>query len=531
MTTEEYERRIQEATNAAIASQAQNNAAQASAVSSVVGNAAQSQAQQLSGGVGAGPDWESPQEQAQDSAEINQAVGQATAGATALPAEGKEGGEPEKKEEPVAVNQPQPQPESGSTTTQGEPIEVNKPDETKPEATETTPPATTAPAPANSSTPAPAISATDAADIAALHNANEAQYKSFTDFINQRYERMKQDEEEMRRQEKANTWSSMATGATEAVASIANLIAVAHGASNQQYHSYSQDWMRKADADMKENRRRRDSMRDTLDRLKLQQEQMRTAQNIEEMKFRREVERAAREEGWRNKQWEFGQQQWKDKLEQQKKDNEMKEKELKIREDSAKASTAQGWARINETKRQHDAAMRDHGYTPRKDGGWDYDPKKDSRLISRSTTRSGGSGGKGNSSSVGGVSLRLNSYNKDGKNIPAETIVVPDNETLLDTLFLNIDSITDLSESQKGAIQDILDDEKKKASEKAAELKRYIVSSEQLRYLLRESQPEAGDASETTGSSTSSIADELRGELNFNDEPQPIGYWRPPMNR
>ena len=68
-----------------------------------------------------------------------------------------------------------------------------------------------------------------------------------------------QDEEQIRNDVKAARW----TGATELAASLANLIGVgSFNAANQQYKQYSQDWMRKADADMKMQRARLDNFRE-----------------------------------------------------------------------------------------------------------------------------------------------------------------------------------------------------------------------------------------------------------------------------
>lgn len=53
------------------------------------------------------------------------------------------------------------------------------------------------------------------------------------------------------------------TGATELAAAIANMVGVgSFGASNQQHHSFSQDWMKKADADAKLRQQRIDNIRD-----------------------------------------------------------------------------------------------------------------------------------------------------------------------------------------------------------------------------------------------------------------------------
>lgn len=68
-----------------------------------------------------------------------------------------------------------------------------------------------------------------------------------------------QDEEQIKNDVKAARW----TGATELAASLANLIGVgSFNAANQQYKQYSQDWMRKADADMRMQRARLDNFRE-----------------------------------------------------------------------------------------------------------------------------------------------------------------------------------------------------------------------------------------------------------------------------
>ena len=81
----------------------------------------------------------------------------------------------------------------------------------------------------------------------------------------EREQRLKDEEARAAQENKTNYDSAKWTGLTEVAASIANLIGVgAMGASNQQYHQYSQDWMRKADADAKANRNRIDRIRENL---------------------------------------------------------------------------------------------------------------------------------------------------------------------------------------------------------------------------------------------------------------------------
>lgn len=120
----------------------------------------------------------------------------------------------------------------------------------------------------------------------AQKSANADEIKLFSDIINERYNEKKAEEEEMARQDKANRLSTMATGFTELGAGIINMLGVGElHAANQQYHNYSADWMKKADQDIKDHRARRKDMRAAIERLKLQQQQVKTAARIEEMKL------------------------------------------------------------------------------------------------------------------------------------------------------------------------------------------------------------------------------------------------------
>lgn len=81
----------------------------------------------------------------------------------------------------------------------------------------------------------------------------------------EREQRLRDEEARAAQENKTNYDSAKWTGLTEVAASIANLIGVgAMGSTHQQYHSYSQDWMRKADADAQANRARIDRIRENL---------------------------------------------------------------------------------------------------------------------------------------------------------------------------------------------------------------------------------------------------------------------------
>lgn len=123
--------------------------------------------------------------------------------------------------------------------------------------------------------------------LQAVQDENAARNKSFADMVNDYYAEKKRQEDEMKQREQANMMSSMATGTTELAANIINMLSVGQlHANNQQYKSYSQDWMRKADQDIREHRHRRESLGNTLQRLKQQQAQVMAAGRLDDLKAR-----------------------------------------------------------------------------------------------------------------------------------------------------------------------------------------------------------------------------------------------------
>lgn len=123
--------------------------------------------------------------------------------------------------------------------------------------------------------------------LKAVQDENAARNKSFADMVNDYYAEKKRQEDEMKQREQANMMSSMATGTTELAANIINMLSVGQlHANNQQYKSYSQDWMRKADQDIRDHRHRRDNLGNTLQRLKQQQAQVMAAGRLDDLKAR-----------------------------------------------------------------------------------------------------------------------------------------------------------------------------------------------------------------------------------------------------
>ena len=203
----------------------------------------------------------------------------------------------------------------------------------------------------------------ETADLADQYTAAVKQNeKDWQDYVLGVAERNRQQQEEMRQQERADRMAGTATGLTEMAANIANLLTVGQGhATPQQYHSFSQDWMRKADQDMRERRHRTDNMNAQLDRLNYQIEQVKNADRLSDIKLRIDMDKQARKEAAEQaeREWQHGVTER--KLDQADRAQDLDEQKTLAGIEAQKASTAQGWARLNETKRQFNAELASKG--------------------------------------------------------------------------------------------------------------------------------------------------------------------------
>lgn len=194
--------------------------------------------------------------------------------------------------------------------------------------------------------------------IQEVGKAREAQDRAFSDMVFDYHDRMMREQREMKKQEQANMMSSMASGTTELAAGIINLLGVGElHASNQQYKSFSQDWMRKADQDMREHRARQHDMYDTLQRLKMQQEQVRRAGRVEDMRAKQQQAQNAYNIAVQQRQYEDAR---KDREWQQ----QQQEKQFERQAKQTDASIAQGWARITQAENKFNAELAMRGYNP-----------------------------------------------------------------------------------------------------------------------------------------------------------------------
>lgn len=109
----------------------------------------------------------------------------------------------------------------------------------------------------------------------ATKNYNDlmAKYNNdFADMVQGESDRIRKEQEAARTMIQADQRAAQWTGLTELASSVANMIGVgSFNAANQQYRSYSQDWMKKADQDLREHRYRMDNIRARQNALKQQQ--------------------------------------------------------------------------------------------------------------------------------------------------------------------------------------------------------------------------------------------------------------------
>lgn len=152
--------------------------------------------------------------------------------------------------------------------------------------------------PANSAIPGSSADAPDPLRDA-ISNAGEAQRKYFADYLQEEKDRFERERAEAQEQIRADQQAGRWTGLTELAASVANLVGVGEGnAVSQQYRNYSQDWMRKADEDMRYHRSRIDNLRDrqrAIQQRMLEVEQNNNLRLVDYEMKKRQQEQAARQ--------------------------------------------------------------------------------------------------------------------------------------------------------------------------------------------------------------------------------------------
>ena len=158
--------------------------------------------------------------------------------------------------------------------------------------------------------PAPAPLGTTTVDpvVATTAAASRNDQRSFADYVLGMRQELDQAQREADQEVKADLNAARWTGLTELASSIANMIGVGAGnAVSQQFTPQSQNWMAKADRDMKANRSRIDNLRQRQRDTELKMNQIRTQGSLAVAKAGLEAEQQKWLTAYRKAQVEYEQ--------------------------------------------------------------------------------------------------------------------------------------------------------------------------------------------------------------------------------
>lgn len=280
---------------------------------------------------------------------------------------------------------------------------------------------------------------------------------------------------------KADLNAAKYTGLTELASSVANMIGVgSFNAANQQYRQYSQDWMRKADQDMRLRRARIDNLRERQRAMQNRLDQLRQSNNLTLL------QQQAAEDAARNKYaTDRANAQRESALAQAKiiagANNDAAAARLKGQTAAAEANEQQRQfnARMGQQAAQHreslEAQYKMRGWKKDGNGNWNPPTDKPEDLVSFSVGASGDNPGLRWKGSAG---------------------------WLKETLLTNTQNITDLAEGDKIALENILNDEKVTPEKLQTYLKTLIPKSPQLQTIINDGNmlsPEARTFGSATG--------------------------------
>lgn len=126
--------------------------------------------------------------------------------------------------------------------------------------------------------------------VATAANAARNEQRSFADYVLGMRQELDQAQREAQQEENADLNAARWTGLTELASSIANMIGVGQGnAVSQQFTPQSQNWMAKADRDMKANRSRIDNLRQRQRDAELKMQQLRSQTELNMAKVKKDA--------------------------------------------------------------------------------------------------------------------------------------------------------------------------------------------------------------------------------------------------
>ena len=292
---------------------------------------------------------------------------------------------------------------------------------------------------------------------AALQQSQRGGAQMLLDYAEQLRKAQEEDTDKTAAEQNAVRW----TGATELAAAIANMIGVgSFNAVNQQYHSYSQDWMKKADADMKARRARIDNLRERQRAIQRQMDQVRLQQAGQARSDARRLADAAYQQKAAAANANYN---TLIKQAAQRLDAEKDAINIALKGQAAedtKADRAAGrsiqWASLNAQNDRHAAELNAKGYNP--DGSVNEEQLRKVEEIKQSAK-----GGAGKSA----VKVSIPHPDKPGRGV---TLSFKNFRSLLSTIMANLDQFDD---DDRAAIEDIISGEGSQ-DEKAKALQRYI---------------------------------------------------------
>lgn len=247
-----------------------------------------------------------------------------------------------------------------------------------------------------------------AADAAAERNYNnllERYNNDFAAMVKGENDRIMAEQQQAKKQIEADNNAAKWSGLTELVSSVANLIGVGgHNAISQQYRPYSQDWMRKAEQDMREHRYRIDNLRARQNAIRQQMTQMQMGQAADALqRARQDAERAY------NDRLNMAQQTYNIGMApvQQRAAGAEKAAEAGARAAQAEASVGMQQehlglqqAQFAESQKQNELNRLASGFVPDGKGGYSFDPEEAAKKLGvkdlTQVTKKSSSGGSDN---------------------------------------------------------------------------------------------------------------------------------------
>ena len=311
----------------------------------------------------------------------------------------------------------------------------------------------------------------ESASINRLAKVQGEAEKSGADMLIEMGNQIRNTQKEGESQVEADNRAARWTSAAELAASIANMIGVgSFGAVNQQYKSYSQDWMKKADTDMREHRARMDNLNE---RLRVQKERLNAlklgnAQTLEGMRQRAAANLSQASQTINNMGLQGG----------------MRAAEIQSKASDNAAQVEYNTTRdainvgMQEQARRDANAARDAQINLQYDlHGWTTDPKTGRRVAPATGTGGTGRGSGSGSGSSSNIMLSIPPTTEGGKG----TRLTINSGSLIATINANVDLFK--SNDQK-AIQRILRGTGSQ-DDKAKQLEQYIKTSPEILDLLK----------------------------------------------